>query len=51
MLYNSPLVWLGVWCTPAGHILNAFHVWDKDGLWKGSYATYNRARAEAKLLD
>ena len=50
-LYPSTLVWLGTWKTPHGLILNGFHVWCKQGTWKGVYNSFFRARAEANLCE
>jgi len=46
-LYPSPLVWFGIWETPAGLIVCGFHVWNKNGYWHGVYKTCTRATAEA----
>jgi hypothetical protein len=51
MPYDKPLVWFGTWTTETGLVLNAFHVWGRDGAWRGAYGSCTRARAEAKLLD
>ena len=36
---------LTTFATPAGLMLNGFHVWDS-GSWVGVYQSYTRARAE-----
>jgi len=51
MMYETPLVWFGVWRTPEGRVLSGFHVWGRDGCWKGAYKTCTRARAEANQLQ
>lgn len=45
MPYPTPLIWIGSWRTPAGLLLDGFHVWNRAGEWIGVYPTLSRAKA------
>jgi len=48
--YLTPLVWFGIWESPAGFNLEGFHVWNRRGQWHGVYKACTRARSEAYLV-
>ena len=50
MPYPTPLIWIGSWHSPAGLLLDGFHVWDRAGAWVGVYTNHSKARAHTQNL-